>query len=202
MRVVLLALAWLPLTLSLRLPVRAAVQRREIVSSGVAAAVTLFAGTSGSARAADGLVFRESANGVQVADVTEGRGDSRVESKSRVTVELVGRLVGRQGWTYENTRDDDEPYRLSLGKGQVIPGLEQGMQGMRVGEVRRIIIPSALAYANRTQEPIPRSFAFQNRLYSTVLNENRKSRESSQLGADLVGIVMIDVKVLAIRPPL
>ena len=82
-----------------------------------------------------------------------------------------------------------------------IEGLEAGLQGMRVGGVRRIVVPSALAYADRSQEPIPRTFAFQQRLYSTVLNDNRRSREAAALGADLVGKVMFDVKVLAIRPP-
>ena len=55
---------------------------------------------------------------------------------------------------------------------------------------------------DRAQQPVPRTFAFQQRLYSTVLNENRKVREAtSELGADLAGKVMFDVKVLAIRPP-
>jgi FKBP-type peptidyl-prolyl cis-trans isomerase FkpA len=161
---------------------------------------TAFAPTSTSAVSPDGLEFKEQ-GGVQYADVSPGRGDAVVGKDSRVTVDLVGRLVGRQGWTFENTRDDDDPYRLSLGRGDVIEGLEAGLQGMRVGGVRRIVVPSALAYADRSQEPIPRSFAFQQRLYSTVLNDNRRTREAAALGADLVGKVMFDVKVLAIRPP-
>ena len=161
---------------------------------------TAFAPTPTSAVSPDGLEFKEQ-GGVQYADVSPGRGDAVVGKDSRVTVDLVGRLVGRQGWTFENTKDDDDPYRLSLGRGDVIEGLEAGLQGMRVGGVRRIVVPSALAYADRSQEPIPRSFAFQQRLYSTVLNDNRRSREAAALGADLVGKVMFDVKVLAIRPP-
>ena len=161
---------------------------------------TAFAPTPTAAVSPDNLEFKEQ-GGVQYADVSPGRGDAVVGKDSRVTVDLVGRLVGRQGWTFENTRDDDDPYRLSLGRGDVIEGLEAGLQGMRVGGVRRIVVPSALAYADRSQEPIPRSFAFQQRLYSTVLNDNRRSREAAALGADLVGKVMFDVKVLAIRPP-
>ena len=49
------------------------------------------------------------------------------------------------------------------------------------------------------KEPIPRPPAFQNRLYGTVLNENRKTQETAGLGADVAGVVAFDVKVLKIR---
>ena len=177
------------------------VARRRVLGAG-AAAVAAPAGAARAATQLDDLKFLDGGDGILYADVAAGRGDATVAADSRVTVELVGRLVGRQGWTFENTRDDDEPYRLSLGKGEVIAGLERGLQGMRVGAVRRIILPSAQAYRDRAQQPVPRTFAFQQRLYSTVLNENRKVREAtSELGADLAGKVMFDVKVLAIRPP-
>lgn len=58
----------------------------------------------------------------------------------------MGRLVGKQGWTFEDTRDDDDPYRLQLGRGEVVEGLERGLLGMKVGAVRRVVVPSPLAH--------------------------------------------------------
>ena len=144
---------------------------------------------------------------------------------SIVLVELVGRLVGKQGWTFEDSREDGDPYRLQLGKGEVVEGLERALVGARVGEVRRTVVPSKLAYVDRVKEPVrdpesarwrevvqfltrrrphtqvPRSPAFRNRLYGTVLNDNRKTQETAGLGADVAGVVAFDVKVLNIRPP-
>mmetsp|Transcript_21481 Transcript_21481/g.64557 ORF Transcript_21481/g.64557 Transcript_21481/m.64557 type:complete len:205 (+) Transcript_21481:208-822(+) len=149
------------------------------------------------------LEFRSLGDGLQVADVSAGRGDAVVARDSRVTLELVGRLVGKQGWTFEDTRDDDDPYRLQLGRGEVVEGLERGLLGMKVGAVRRVVVPSPLAYVDRSKEPVPRRPAFRQRLYGTVLNDMRRTQEQIGLGAgnDVAGVVAFDVKVLAIRPP-
>ena len=90
------------------------------------------------------LSFTTTSSGLKLADFRVGEGEA-VGPSSRVTFHCVGRLVGRQGWIFENSREDDDPYRLELGKGQVIRGLEEGMQGMKVGGIRRLIIPSELA---------------------------------------------------------
>jgi FKBP-type peptidyl-prolyl cis-trans isomerase len=48
-----------------------------------------------------------------------------------------------------------QPYRFVLGGGQVVPGLDQGLQGMRAGGKRLIIIPPELAYGAQGYGPIP-----------------------------------------------
>jgi rhodanese-related sulfurtransferase len=58
------------------------------------------------------------------------------------------------GWTadgtpFDSSRDRGEPFSLALGAGQVIPGWEMGLTGMRVGERRELIIPPELAYGAR-----------------------------------------------------
>ena len=112
------------------------------------------------AAAARDLQFKDLGDGLTVAQITEGRGDAVVRKDSVVLVELVGRLVGKQGWTFEDSREDGDPYRLQLGKGEVVEGLERALVGARVGEVRRTIVPSKLAYVDRVKEPVPRSAAF------------------------------------------
>jgi len=42
-----------------------------------------------------------------------------------------------------------EPITLALGKGEVLPGIEEGMAGMRIGSMRRILIPPELAFGER-----------------------------------------------------
>ena len=72
------------------------------------------------------------------------------------------------------------------------------MVGMKVGGRRRIIIPSEAGYLNRSLEPIPRDFGQRQRLYTTVLNDNRKDRERNALGSDLAGVVVLDVELMRI----
>jgi len=70
------------------------------------------------------------------------------------------------GWLYDGTKPDQKglqfetsvgstPLTFTLGAGQVITGLEQGMAGMKAGGARRIIIPSSLAYGAVRSGPIP-----------------------------------------------
>jgi FKBP-type peptidyl-prolyl cis-trans isomerase FkpA len=70
------------------------------------------------------------------------------------------------GWLYDPAKSDQKGLQFetsvggtaltfTLGSGQVIPGLEQGVTGMKVGGERRIIIPSSLAYGAVRNGPIP-----------------------------------------------
>ncbi|TVP93438.1 MAG: peptidylprolyl isomerase [Thioalkalivibrio sp.] len=83
---------------------------------------------------------------LQINVLQPGDGPEAV-SGAEVTVHYTGWLM--DGTKFDSSLDRSEPFSLTLGEGQVIPGWEQGLEGMRVGEVRELIIPPGLAYGAR-----------------------------------------------------
>ncbi|MCY4398351.1 MAG: FKBP-type peptidyl-prolyl cis-trans isomerase [Gemmatimonadetes bacterium] len=63
--------------------------------------------------------------------------------------------VAYTGWLSDGTQFDSGSFTFSLGAGDVVPGFDEGVQGMRVGGVRRIIIPPALGYGSQGRGAIP-----------------------------------------------
>ena len=63
------------------------------------------------------------------------------------------------GWTRNGRRFDSSeargPLDVVLGEGTVIPGFEEGLEGMRLGEQRLLVIPHELAYGSRRIGDIP-----------------------------------------------
>ena len=82
-----------------------------------------------------------------IDDLVVGDGDEATAGK-KVTVHYVG-VAFRSGEEFDASWNRGEPFRFALGKGQVIPGWDQGVAGMRVGGRRKLTIPSALAYGAR-----------------------------------------------------
>lgn len=93
-----------------------------------------------------------SQTGLQLLDTTRGTGET-AQSGDVVTVHYVGKLA--DGTVFDSSRKRQQPFVFILGKGQVIPGWEEGVVGMQVGGVRELIIPSALAYGNQDLGVIP-----------------------------------------------
>ena len=69
-----------------------------------------------------------------------------------VTVNYVGVLY-KGGKEFDASWKRNEPFTFTLGRGQVIPGWDQGVVGMKVGGRRELIIPSALAYGAKGSPP-------------------------------------------------
>src|SRR4051812_45667181 len=79
-----------------------------------------------------------------VEDIVVGQGDEAVPG-SKVTVHYTG-VTFRSGQEFDASWNRSQPFEFRLGKGQVIPGWDQGLPGMRVGGRRKLTIPSAMAY--------------------------------------------------------
>jgi FKBP-type peptidyl-prolyl cis-trans isomerase len=97
-------------------------------------------------------------DGLQYIDSKTGLG-SPATSTSTVTVIYTGWLQST-GQKFDSTYDNGgEPFSVTLGQQQVIPGWEKGLVGIRSGGTRRLIIPAALAYgsqgASQGKVPIP-----------------------------------------------
>ena len=82
-----------------------------------------------------------------VEDIVVGDGDEAALGH-KVTVHYAG-VAFRTGEEFDASWNRGAPFRFALGKGQVIPGWDQGVAGMRVGGRRKLTIPSALAYGAR-----------------------------------------------------
>jgi FKBP-type peptidyl-prolyl cis-trans isomerase FkpA len=91
-------------------------------------------------------------------DQATGSGDEAVFGKS-VTVEYTGWLydpnaADKKGNRFDSSRGR-EPFTFRLGGGEVIRGWDQGVNGMKVGGKRTLVIPPALGYGANGQGPIP-----------------------------------------------
>ena len=84
---------------------------------------------------------------LQVEDLTEGGGDEATAGRT-VSVHYVG-VAHSTGEEFDASYTRGEPLSFRLGAGQVISGWDQGVQGMKVGGRRKLVIPPHLAYGDR-----------------------------------------------------
>ena len=84
---------------------------------------------------------------LQIVDLIEGEGAEAAPGRTAV-VHYVG-VSFSSGEEFDASWNRGEPFQFKLGKGQVIPGWDAGVAGMRVGGRRKLTIPSAMAYGAR-----------------------------------------------------
>jgi peptidylprolyl isomerase len=89
--------------------------------------------------------------GLQIKDLKEGDG-ATAQSGDNVTVDYVG-VAYSTGKEFDASWDRGEPFPFQLGAGQVIPGWDQGVAGMKVGGRRELTIPPDLAYGETGAPP-------------------------------------------------
>ena len=90
--------------------------------------------------------FTVTASGLKYVDLAEGSGTA-AKAGDQVVVHYTGWLT--DGTKFDSSLDRDEPFVFPLGNGQVIPGWDEGVAGMKPGGKRQLQIPSDLAYGAR-----------------------------------------------------
>jgi peptidylprolyl isomerase len=89
----------------------------------------------------------EPPNNLEITDVWEGDG-AVAKPGDTVQVHYVG-VAYSTGEEFDASWNRGEPLQFRLGVGQVIAGWDQGVQGMKVGGRRQLVIPPDLAYGDR-----------------------------------------------------
>jgi peptidylprolyl isomerase len=85
-------------------------------------------------------------SGLSYTDLVVGTGPSP-QAGQRVTVHYTGTLTN--GTKFDSSRDRNEPFTFTIGRGQVIKGWDEGVMSMKVGGRRQLTIPPELAYGSR-----------------------------------------------------
>jgi peptidylprolyl isomerase len=89
-------------------------------------------------------------SGLQYRDVKEGTGE-KIKKGQRAVVHYTGWLwvEDAKGKKFDSSVDRGQPFDFALGDGEVIPGWDEGVEGMKVGGKRELIIPPKLGYGDR-----------------------------------------------------
>jgi FKBP-type peptidyl-prolyl cis-trans isomerase FkpA len=132
---------------------REARQRRTqiIVAAGIVlvAAIAAVVVISGTINKSSGPRVTES--GLQIEDIKVGDGVA-AQAGSTVVVHYTGYL--EDGTKFQSSKDFNQTFDFVLGQGQVIPGWDEGLVGMRVGGTRKLTIPPSLAYGSQGSPPL------------------------------------------------
>mmetsp|Transcript_20092 Transcript_20092/g.29818 ORF Transcript_20092/g.29818 Transcript_20092/m.29818 type:complete len:211 (-) Transcript_20092:106-738(-) len=207
LRCILLTLVAVQHTLSLKL----LINRRIFYGSVASAATAIWSGkkAANAAPSPSPLTFTTSSSGLQWADAKIGNGPEPKQGLA-VTVDYVLSTTGaRYGTKIYSTADKGAPYRWKLGDGSTISGLEDAIVGMsdippmRPGGIRRVVIPSKLAYAELGKSnscngkagpipPVPEAFEEFQRFKNIYCNPERQYQPDVVMDIKLYGKRTLD----------
>ncbi len=91
---------------------------------------------------------------LSISTLQEGQGVEVIVGNT-VSVHYEGTLS--DGTKFDSSYDRGEPFEFTLGQNRVIQGWEEGVKGMKVGEIRELKIPSSMGYGQSGSGPIPGS---------------------------------------------
>jgi len=91
-----------------------------------------------------------STNGIKIMMIEEGRGKN-AEVGNMIVVDYVG--LFKDGKTFDDSFHRMQPFAFEIGKGQVIPGWEEGFQYLSIGSKALLDIPYELAYGEQGSPP-------------------------------------------------
>ena len=127
------------------------VLQRQLMSKAAAAGeVNKKAGEEYLAANAKKPGVKTTASGLQYKVLKEGAGKNAKDGDT-VTVHYKGTLT--DGTQFDSSYDRKEPYPVTIGEGQVIPGWEEALKLMKVGSKYQFTIPANLAYGERGRPP-------------------------------------------------
>jgi len=119
-------------------------KRSSVLASLAALSMLAYFGAAArSAKAPPTIVLPD---GLKYIDLKVGRGALPVKGQT-VTVHYVGTLL--DGTKFDSSRDRGQPFEFPLGEGQVIAGWDEGVKTMRVGGLRKLIVPAKLGYGDQ-----------------------------------------------------
>lgn len=90
--------------------------------------------------------------GLEIEILQQGEGEE-AKNGDNVSVHYTGTLV--DGTKFDSSVDRGQPFQFDLGAGRVIQGWDLGVQGMKVGEKRKLTIAPELGYGNADMGSIP-----------------------------------------------
>ncbi len=82
-----------------------------------------------------------------IETIKEGSGETVTKKGDTISVHYTGTLL--DGTKFDSSVDRGEPFSFTLGAGQVIRGWDEGLLGMKIGEKRKLTIPSEMGYGSR-----------------------------------------------------
>ena len=96
------------------------------------------------------MTFTTTASGLQYQDNVIGEG-AEATAGHPVSVHYTGWMYndGQQGKKFDSSRDRGDAFVFELGAGMVIKGWDEGVQGMKIGGQRTLLIPANLGYGAR-----------------------------------------------------
>ena len=97
------------------------------------------------------MTMTMTASGLQYLDTLIGSG-ATAEAGQHVSVHYTGWLQnpdGSKGGKFDSSKDRNQAFDFPLAAGHVIKGWDEGVQGMKVGGRRQLVIPPDLAYGDR-----------------------------------------------------
>lgn len=92
-------------------------------------------------------------SGITITDIRLNDNGREAVNGNKVEVHYVGTLT--DGTKFDSSRDRNSTFKFTLGKGEVIKGWDEGVNGMRIGDIRKLVIPPQLAYGDRKRAKIP-----------------------------------------------
>ncbi|KAK1369226.1 Peptidylprolyl isomerase [Heracleum sosnowskyi] len=178
--------------------------RRPLLFSSVSTTFSLLIYSNSTALAKPTAIsdFSELPNsgGVKVLDLRVAQGELPVDG-DQVAIHYYGRLAAKQGWRFDSTYDHKDetgepiPFNFILGSHNVISGIQAAVRSMKVGSIRRVIIPPSQGYQNMLQEPLPPNYFDRQRLFTTIFNPTRIANgEGSTLGT-----LVFDIELVSLR---